>query len=80
MTGLEVARARNLSPTLIVECAGHCTNKFPLGEGYPFPVHAARLRPSDHELLLLSPMLSSASRASPMSRRMLKKEERRCSP
>jgi hypothetical protein len=38
MAGLEVARARNLSPMLIVECAGHRTNKFPLGEGYPFPV------------------------------------------
>jgi hypothetical protein len=24
MTGLEVARARNLSPTLIAECAGYC--------------------------------------------------------
>jgi hypothetical protein len=48
MTGLEVARARNLSPTLIVECAGHCTNKFPLGEGYPFPV----MRPGyDHPVM-----------------------------
>jgi hypothetical protein len=48
MTGLEVARARNLSPTLIVECAGHCTNKFSLGEGYPFPV----MRPGyDHPIM-----------------------------
>jgi hypothetical protein len=38
MTGFEAARARNLPPTLIIECAGNCTNTFALADGFPWPV------------------------------------------
>ena len=38
MTGFEVARARGLPPTLVIECQGNCTHAFPVAEGYPFPV------------------------------------------
>jgi hypothetical protein len=35
---MAVIRARHLSPSLLVECAGKCTHRFPIADGYAFPV------------------------------------------
>jgi hypothetical protein len=33
-----VIRARHLPPNLLVECAGECALRFPIADGYAFPV------------------------------------------